>query len=96
MQPAEYAKAITGGLAGGLTALITALADGAVTAVEWATIALAVVATFGGVYQVRNAPPKGSRLHREAGRMDPLYVLMCVLVGLLIVGVFLYVFEPRG
>lgn len=39
----EYAKAIVGGLVGGLTAAGTALSDGSVTAAEWVGIALAFV-----------------------------------------------------
>lgn len=96
MQPAEYAKAIVGAAIAGVTVLGTALADGAVVAQEWIGIVLAVLGTFGGVYQVPNRPPRGSRLHRQAGRVDLLYALLCILVGLLVIAAFLWLFDPRG
>ncbi len=56
--PEEYAKAIVGAVLAGLTALATALTqNGDVSAAEWVAIAIAIVATFGGVYAKRNAPP---------------------------------------
>lgn len=48
----RQAKALLGAAVAGLTALGTALADGEVTQLEWTTIALAVVATYGGVFGV--------------------------------------------
>lgn len=49
-----YAKAITGALVAGLTAIGTALTDNAVTPGEWVTVALAAVAAFGAVWAVPN------------------------------------------
>lgn len=92
MQPAEYAKAIVGAAIAGLTSAGTAVSDGRVTGQEWIGIVLATLATFGGVYQVRNRV-RGSRLHRpERGLGDVLYILACVFVGILIVAAFLKLF----
>lgn len=54
MNPSEYAKAITGAIVAGLTALGVGLADGTMTPAEWVAVALAVAVTFGGVYAVPN------------------------------------------
>lgn len=43
-------KAIAGGLVGALTALGTALIDGAVTPAEWVSVALAAIIGSGIVY----------------------------------------------
>lgn len=50
----KYLKAATGAVAAALGSLITALADGQVVAVEWATMALAGVLALGGVWAVPN------------------------------------------
>jgi hypothetical protein len=50
----EQAKAILGAILAGLTALGTALADGAVTSVEVVGISIAVLATYATVFGVRN------------------------------------------
>jgi hypothetical protein len=49
----EQAKAITGGVVAGLTALGTALADGSVSQLEWTLVALAAVVAYGAVFGVR-------------------------------------------
>lgn len=51
-----YAKAIGGGLAAGLAALGTALADNQVTPLEWTVVAGAVLVGLGVVYTVPNRP----------------------------------------
>lgn len=51
-----YLKAIFGGVAAGLTAYGTALADGGVTSAEWVGVLLAAVATAGAVWGVKNEP----------------------------------------
>lgn len=56
MNIAPYAKAIVGGIVGGLTALGTALTDAVVTGPEYVVIALAVIAGTGFVYAVPNKP----------------------------------------
>ncbi len=69
MHPNEYAKAIVGAVVAGLTALGTALTQNDdVSAAEWVGVLVAVVATFGGVYLKRNAPPtaRGRRQHDVA------------------------------
>lgn len=48
-------KALAGAAAAALGALITALSDGSVAPVEWATIALAAVTALGAVWAVPNA-----------------------------------------
>ena len=50
----EQAKAITGGVLAGLTALGTALSDGTVSPAEWVGVAIAALATYGTVFGVRN------------------------------------------
>lgn len=50
----EQAKAVIGGVLAGLAALGTALADGTVSPVEAVGIAIAVIATYGTVFGVRN------------------------------------------
>lgn len=61
----QYRKAIFGGLTAGLTALGTALADGRVTPLEGAGIALAVVVAAAAVWAVRNGPaPESTGAHR--------------------------------
>jgi len=49
-----YAKALTGAAVAGLTALGTALDDGAVTTGEWVVVAIAAI---GVVWAVPNRPP---------------------------------------
>jgi len=56
MDLAPYAKAIVGGVVGGLTAAATALSDGSLDAVEWIGIVLAFIAGTGLVYAVPNKP----------------------------------------
>lgn len=51
-----YAKALAAALAGGLGALGTALADGAVTPAEWVAVALATLVASGLVARVPNKP----------------------------------------
>jgi hypothetical protein len=52
----RYAKALIAALTGGLGALLTALADGHVTATEWVVTGLAAVAGLGAVWATPNAP----------------------------------------
>jgi hypothetical protein len=49
-------KAVAGGVTAALTALLTAAAGGHITTSEWLAVALAALATFGGVYAA--PPPK--------------------------------------
>lgn len=51
----KYAKAVTGALVAGLTALLPAL-DAGVTAAEWVTAAVAFLVALGAVWAVPNAP----------------------------------------
>lgn len=51
-----YAKAIVGGVVGGLTAAATALSDGTLDSVEYIGIALAFIAGTGFVYATPNKP----------------------------------------
>lgn len=53
--PLGYVKAIWAGVAAGLAALGTALADGQVTGLEWVGIATAVLLAGGGAYGLANA-----------------------------------------
>lgn len=83
--PSEYAKAIVGALLAGLTALATALADDeGVADVEWVGIAVAVVATFGGVYRVRNRPPR-QRHRSQLGHFDPWALVGAIVVAAAVV-----------
>jgi hypothetical protein len=52
---APYAKAVTAALVAGLTALLTALDDGAVSRSEWVTVAVAFLGALGAVWAVPNA-----------------------------------------
>lgn len=51
----EQAKAVVGGVLAGLTALGTALTDGAVSPDEWVAVAVATLGTYAAVFGVRNA-----------------------------------------
>jgi hypothetical protein len=53
---APYAKAVVGFLLAGLGAVWVALDDGQVTTQEWVGVAVAALATLGGVWAVPNAP----------------------------------------
>ena len=54
----RYAKAVTGAILAGLSALAPTIADGQITATDWVLTAIAVVSTFGLVWSVPNAPAK--------------------------------------
>lgn len=56
MNLGPYAKAVVGGIVGGLTAAGTALADGVIEPTEWIGIVLAFIAGTGFVYAVPNKP----------------------------------------
>ncbi len=53
---APYRKALMGAAVAGLTALAAAFTDDHVTAAEWVTVAIAVLAGGAGVYAVPNRP----------------------------------------
>lgn len=52
----DQIKAVIGAILAGLGALMTALADGSVTQLEWSTVAFFTVAAYGSVYGVRQPP----------------------------------------
>lgn len=52
--PAVYIKAILGAISAFLTALATALADNSISAQEWVTAGVALVAAFAVVYAIPN------------------------------------------
>ena len=52
----KIAKAIAGALSAAGAALLTAMADGGVTATEWVVIAIAAVGGFAAVWATPNAP----------------------------------------
>lgn len=54
---APYAKAVTAAVIAGLTALVTALDDGSVTAQEGVIIAIALLTALGAVWAIPNAEP---------------------------------------
>ena len=56
---APYAKAVAGGLATGLTALVPLLDDG-VTGQEWLTVVVAALVGSGVVYAAPKNKPKGA------------------------------------
>jgi hypothetical protein len=69
--PREQAKAITGGVLAGLGALGTALADGAVTPLEWVLVASAAVGIYGAVYGIpQPAPLPALTAHELRGMAD--------------------------
>ncbi len=84
MKPSEYAKAIVGALVAGLTALATAAGDGQINMGEGFAVAIAVVATFGGVFGVPNRPatPRRDPYGHVGG--DPLVVGLLVAVTILL------------
>jgi hypothetical protein len=53
----EQVKAVAGGVLAGLGALGTALADGAVTPLEWVLVATAAVGIYGAVFGVPQPAP---------------------------------------
>lgn len=53
----KYAKAWIGALIAGLTAVATAMDDGAVSSAEWVVVAIATLSALGLVYAVPNAKP---------------------------------------
>ncbi len=54
--PAIYIKAILAALVAGLSALATALDNGAISAQEAVTAAIATLVALGAVYAIPNAP----------------------------------------
>lgn len=54
---APYAKAVTGAVVAGLTALVTALDDETITNQELAIIAVAFFVALGAVWAIPNAEP---------------------------------------
>lgn len=54
---APYAKAVTAAVIAGLTALVTALDDGSVTAQEGVIIVIALLTALGAVWAIPNAEP---------------------------------------
>lgn len=56
MKPAEYAKAIAGGVIAGLGVLYIALSDDRVTAQEGVAVAIASLTSFATVWGIPNAP----------------------------------------
>lgn len=54
----KYAKALAAAVAAGAGALVTALADDAVSSGEWVTVGLAVLAAMGVTYRIPNAPSR--------------------------------------
>lgn len=53
----KYAKAIVGALATGLTALLPALDDGAITTAEWVVVGIATIGALGVIWAVPNKAP---------------------------------------
>lgn len=58
MNPAEYAKAIVGGILAGLAVLGTALTDSIVSPAEWVGVAVATLTVFSSVFGIPNAAKK--------------------------------------
>lgn len=58
MNPAEYAKAIVGGILAGLAVLGTALTDNLVSPSDWVAVAVATLTVFSGVFGIPNAAQK--------------------------------------
>lgn len=90
--PSQYMKAIIGALIAGLTALGTALTDGAVSPVEVVGVVIAALGTFGGVFGVTNAPKKEVGMHKnERGYVNGPYgwvgVVLVVLLLLILLAV---------
>lgn len=63
----RYAKAIVGAVIAGLTALLPALDDGAITTGEWVVVAAAALGALGVVWAVPNAHavPEAARYLQE-------------------------------
>ena len=59
----QYLKAIYGAAVAAVGSLGTALADGQVTGIEWATIAGAALAALGIIWAVPNAAPDPAGKH---------------------------------
>lgn len=56
MNPANYLKAIIGGVLAGLGSAYLALNDNSITAQEWVQIAQVTIAAFAAVYGIPNVP----------------------------------------
>lgn len=86
---APYAKAVIGALVAGLTALGTALADGAVSPAEWVGVAIATLGALGAVYAIPNIKaPTGAT--KDAGAVDYVglaFLLLILVVILVVLGV---------
>ena len=54
---APYAKAIIGALIAFLTAIVTALDSGGISAAEWVTAVVALLIAGGAIFSVPNKPP---------------------------------------
>lgn len=91
--PSQYMKAIVGGILAGLTALGTALTDGALDPVEIVGIVIAVVGTFGAVFGVQNAPAEGRfGMHKnERGYANGPYGYVGVVILVILILILLAV-----
>lgn len=67
---AEVAKALTGAVIAGLTALLTAVESGGISAAEGITVAIAFFVALGAVYTVPNTS-SGSAGRHPPDREEP-------------------------
>jgi hypothetical protein len=65
------AKALVAAVIGLLGAVVTGLADGHLTAIEWVVAALAGVTAGGAVFGVPNRPPAGEASDPHLSEQDP-------------------------
>ena len=66
---APYMKAVVGALVAGLTALLPALADGAINATEAVTAVIAFLVALGAVYAIPNKDPQAE--HQDESVQPP-------------------------
>ena len=69
LHPLEYAKAITGAVAAGVSVLAGACGDG-ISAQEWLTTLAATLVAFGAVYNLPNRPPAGTPSSPDVSEQD--------------------------
>jgi hypothetical protein len=61
MKIGTAAKAVVAFVTAGGGALLTAMADGGVTATEWVVVVMAAVGAAGAVWATTNAPAEGAK-----------------------------------
>jgi hypothetical protein len=90
MNIAPYAKAATGAVVTGLTALSQALDDGGVSAQEWIGVAIATLVGTYAIWQIPNRDPEAKHQDESVQPPDAGFVATEICLAVIAVGVVLY------